>query len=207
MRSPGFNLRLAVIILVFFLGAGLLFLLIISPLFQKVVETKAQIRANEAKLLEIAAEIANYKALSANLLKVSETKTALLAMFPAREEMLSLILGLESAVQRAGLAHKLVIADFKEKRDQNPAAKDKPSATIVSGLTEVEEIPYHLEVLGNYRGLADLFLYLENLPFVTVPDKLTASADQIQPVGFESLRNTGTATAKLDGVLFIKLNE
>lgn len=207
MKQLRFNMRLVLIILAIFLGAGVLLLLVISPLFHKVIQTKEKIKANEEKLLEIAAEIANYKTLSANLLKVSETKTWLSAMFPAREEMVSLVLGLESAADRADFVHKLVITDFKEKQEQSVGAKEKPPLQIVSGLASLEEIPYQLQVSGSYRQLADLFLYLEHLPFITVPNKLTIIADQVQPVGLENLGNTGVAAARLDGLLFIRLTQ
>lgn len=205
MKQPQFNVRFILIVLAIVLGTGMLLLVVISPLLRQVTETQDSIRENEAKLLEIAAEIANYKALSANLLKVSEQKAALADMFPPREQMVSLVLGLESAASRAGLVHKLTITDYKEKQEQNVGAKDKPPVPIISGLNSLEEIPYTLQAAENYRSLIDFLIYLEHQPFVTVFDKLTLSVDQTQSEGSENLRNTGTAAAKLDGVLFIKL--
>lgn len=205
MKNFKFNTRFVLTILFVAFGTGILLLVVISPLLNKLTDTQKKIKENEGKLLEIAAEIANYKVLSANLLKVTETKVRLSTMFPPREEMVSLVLGLESAVQKAGLSSKLVIVDVKEKQERAAGAKEKPPAAIVSGLVSLEEIPYLLEVSGSYRALTDLFIFLEHLAFATVPDKLTVSADQEQITGQKDLSNTGTATAKLEGLLFIKL--
>ena len=205
MRNIKFNGRFVLTILFLAFGTGILLLAVISPLSNKLTDTQKKIKENEAKLLEIAAEIANYKTLSTNLLKVAETKARLSVMFPPREEMVSLVLGLESAVQKVGLSSKLLITDNKEKRERSSGAQEKPPAAIISGLASIEEIPYLLEVSGDYRALADLFIFLEHMTFVTVPDKLTVSVHQEQIVGRKDLSNTGTATAKLEGLLFIKL--
>lgn len=194
---------LAFLVTALVLGFGILLFFIVFPLLRKVTETQKRIAEDRGQLQALAAEIANYKSLSAQLSKVEAQKQSLATMFPAREDMVYLVAGLESAIDQTGLSSKLSLTDIKEKQEQNPAAKEKPLPPLVAGISKLEEIPYTLKVAGDYRALTDLLLRFEHLPFITVPDKLSVAADTAQAADPETFLNVGTATAKLEGVLFI----
>lgn len=203
VRTYRYQTRLILIITALICGTAVLLLLIVLPLFRKVVATQSGIAENQAKLRQIATEIQNYKTLSNDLLKVATEQKYLEQMFPVRENMVSLVEGLERAVSDANLNSKLTIVDNKEKQEQNPNSREKPAPPIIPSLSRLEEIPYILQITGNYRGMIDFFHYLEHLPFITITDKLSVTADKAQSSETGILRNAGTATAKLEGVLYI----
>ena len=74
---------------------------------------------------------------------------------------------------------------------------------MISGLRRTEEIPYQLEVAGDYRQLLDFLLYLDNLGFLTEIRKLEVVADAVQNQITGEPRQNGEGTAKLEGVFFI----
>ncbi|MDP3741456.1 MAG: hypothetical protein Q8R08_03995 [bacterium] len=196
--------KLVLIILGIVLGAGVVVGLVCLPLISKVSQTQKQIGETKVKLQVIAAEIENYQKLAFNLSKVSAVKQRLLEIFPPRENSVSLVEGLEGAAAVSGLTiSKLTITDNQTKNETSTGQVEKPLPQLVTGLGLVEEIPYTLQITGDYRGLVDFFSYLEHLPFITIPNKLTVAADQTQTDRAALLQNTGEAAAKLDGMLYI----
>ncbi len=180
----------------------------VSPLLGNLRDMKENITQSKVELNRITAEIVSYEQLSAQISQVSVHEQEILKMFPVREETANLVEGLEESIERATAAHTLTITDKKELALQpGGLPKGKPEEILLPTLKQIEEVPYNLEVLGGFRQLTDFLLYLEHQPYFTEFRRLTVTADQVQrevPGQKPELINTGTATAKFEGVYFIQ---
>lgn len=180
----------------------------IIPLLSRIVSLNEEIKNNQLDLVKITTEIKNFEKATRDLEKYKLGRGALTAMFPVREEMVSLVQGLESVINRAGLSAELKIADKKEELMAGSGGREVISTpTVVPGLEPIEEIPYLLEARGDYRSLINFFVYLESLPFVSEITKINITADSIQEEARRIIINTGTGIAKIEGVFFIRAGE
>lgn len=177
---------------------GLLVGLAVRPLLSSVEGLAAQIQKNKLESAKMSAEIAGYEAMSAELEKVSQEKALLEKAFPIREDMVSLVAGLEAALSRAGVSHQLTLIDEKEDRD---AKTDPP---LVPELSRITEIPYILEGVGSYETLLKFFVYLENSPFFSEVSGFKLTALSAQNEATKEIRNTGLGSMNLKGVFFIR---
>ena len=126
--------------------------------------------------------------------------------------MLGLVLGVEKATRDSGVTPTLTITDKKENPDpvaaRGRSASDgqvgQASSRLIPGLKKVEEIPYTVEVSGNYRQTLDFLTYFENSPFMSELTKLSITADSVQNETTKVLKNTGIATSKVEAVFFIR---
>ncbi len=204
-KSGQYQIILSVAIVV--LIALVLILLAIVPLISNLKQTHAKITKNQIELYRIKSDIKGFEQLSQQITQVEAHEQDVARLFPVREEMASLVQGLENSVAKANTTHKLSITDAKESNAQsNSQAKGKTEAAVVPGLKQIEEIPYTLAISGEYRRVVDFLLAIEHQPFFTEFQKFTITADQTQRGSGQEfeLFNLGTASAKLEGVFFIQ---
>lgn len=182
-----------------------LVLLVVLPLLKNLQETNAAIVRNEQEIARIETEILSYETLSVKFVQASGEREALARMFPVREEMVGLVEGLETALGGAGLFSSLLIYDKDSGQNSGAGGAKVLPKSVVPGLRRIAEVPYVLQLAANnYRQFVDFLLYLENLPVFNEISKLSLVADSLQGEGGSTLRNTGTATGKLEAVFFIQ---
>lgn len=181
--------------------AGALLVFVISPYLRKIGASQAAIRSAVAELSALEQKIAGYKTAIAELAKIETNKEEIVGLFPKRENMVSLVSGIESAVARAGAFSELKIIDKKE--DPLAADVDRAARPVASSLKGVEEVPYKLTLSGNYRSFTDFLLYFEHQPFISELKKIGITAITVQDETSKVLRNTGLATGIFEGVFFI----
>ena len=196
------NSRISVTIFAIALICAAMLYFLIVPEAATVGKIAADVGASRQGAADISAEVKSYEDSYAALDSVSGGKETFENMFPTRENMVNLIQGLEDAAARSGVTETLTLSD----RLETPANKgaDKPKPSLARGLVKIEEIPYTMEVSGTYRQILDFFLSLENQPFISEVGKFTAAADSISDKETETVRNTGTAAAKIEGSIFIR---
>ncbi len=180
---------------------GVLVLLAILPQLRQIRKTTIEIAGNKQELSRLAQELQGYKTLAVELQGVEAEKVKLTEMFPKREAMVGLVEGLETAAANSGVEHKLTITD----RQENPeTTKLISSPSVVLGLRQIEEVPFVLELTGNYRQILDFLIYFENLNFMSEFLSFAVTAESEQNEFTESLVNTGKAAAKIEGRFFIR---
>ncbi|MDP3993831.1 MAG: hypothetical protein Q8P75_02515 [bacterium] len=191
------------------LVAGAMIFFVMIPLARQLVENQREIVQKKQELADIGEEIINYQTGIAELSKVKAEKESVNLIFPVREKMAFLVEALEGAVSAAGMSPELKISDKKEgraasvsKSSAESKGKDK-DASIVKGLNNIEEIPYTLELSGNYRQMTDFFNYFANLPYLSEVTQLSVKTDSAQNDITKALVNLGTAAIQLKGVFFI----
>ncbi len=184
-------------------GLVLLVIFVVSPLLLDLGAANLAIRQGRQELSNLQAEINSYRELSLGFARSAPEREVLQKMFPLREEMVGLVEGLETAVEGAGASSKLTIIDRQEQEQEGLGRGAATPEIVISGLRRTEEIPYQLEVAGDYRQLLDFLLYLDNLGFLTEIRKLEVVADAVQNQITGEPRQNGEGTAKLEGVFFI----
>jgi len=75
---------------------------------------------------------------------------------------------------------------------------------VVEGLAAITEIPFKITLKGDYRALVDFFLGFEHMTFVSAVSKIAVTADTEQNELTETLINTGSGTAVVEGTFFIR---
>ena len=191
------------------LVAAVMIFFVMIPLDRHLVESQQEIVQKKQELADIGEEIINYQTAIAELSKVKAEKESVDLIFPIREKMVFLVEALEGAVSAAGMLPELKISDKKEeqavsvsKSSAKSKGKDK-DASIVNGLKEIEEIPYTLELSGNYRQMTDFFNYFANLPYLSEVTRLSVKTDSAQNDITKDLVNLGAAAIQLQGIFFI----
>lgn len=177
---------------------------VIMPLLDQVKGTQSRLESSKQKLAGLNLQIESYKVLSEELVRIANDREEVEKIFPIREDMAYLVEGVEKSASLATAAiQNLKITD---KLEDLFARQGTPSAAppLIAGLKKIEEVPYSLELSGDWRRLEDFTLYSENLPYITQFSKLTVTADQEANEATRIITNTGLGTAKFEGVLFIR---
>lgn len=199
-KKPNIVLTLLIIIAA---AAGALFFGVM-PLLQKIGNLQADIHRSELQLAHIEEQIQSYQTAIVELRKIETNKEEILGLFPPREEMTSLVVGLEGASSRAGGVSTLTIVDRKEASLPQGAKSDaKPVPSLIAGLQEIEEIPYSLKLAGDYQTMIDFLFYLEHRQYITQIKRISITTDSLQDTLTQTVRNTGLANAELEGAFFI----
>lgn len=190
--QPKQTSRLSVdIIIILFLSIGL-WVFAISPLAKHDQKLNKEMLKSRILLENINREIAEHQKLAEDLARVEGGRQKIADMFPVREEMVSLVEGLEFAARNSGSEAELELTDTK--------LEEK----ILAGqLNQIDQIPFTVKLEGDYRQFTDYITYLENLPFVVHINGFSLTAESVQ-VTETTLQNTGKGDAELKGVLFIK---
>lgn len=191
----------AVLIIVLCLGFAFL---AVSPLAARGKKLNEQIIKDRRLLENVILEIAEHQKLAEDLAKVESGRKQIANMFPAREEMVALVQGLELAAQRSGLTSGLILTDLEEK--DSVQGKEPPAVDVPAGLTQIEQVPFRVSLEGDYRQFTDYLIYLEHLLFVAEIDEISISAESSQESEEGPLQNTGKGTAEVKGFLYIKNN-
>ena len=179
----------------------LLAIFVVRPQLRKITDLRTRITESQNKAAALQVRIADYRLAAKELQKVSGQKAALAALYPAREQMESLVLGLEQAAASSGVLTSLKITDALEAAAKGESVSEaKPP--VVAGLSGLTEVPFTLDLSGTYRQLTDFFMYFDNSPYLTRITSLSVAADQDQGETAEILRNTGIATPPLLRLVF-----
>ena len=115
--------------------------------------------------------------------------------------MAILVETLENATARSGVGHILLITDDIEENSKTTKPVERAPLFNLGG---VGEVPFTLEVSGNYRQLVDFLTYLENSPYILEVTRISANANSVQISDSNDLLNTGTAGVKIEGLFFIE---
>ena len=190
----------AVLIVVLCLGFTFL---AVSPLAARGKKLNEQILKDRRLLENITLEIVEHQKLAEDLARVESGRKQIANMFPAREEAVALVQGLELAAQRSGLTSGLILTDLEENSVQG---QEPPAAAVPDGLKQIEQVPFRVSLEGDYRQFTDYLIYLEHLPFVLETDEFSISAQSSQESEGGPLQNTGKGTAEIKGFLYIKSN-
>jgi Tfp pilus assembly protein PilO len=184
-------------------GAVLVVTFFILPMLRNFQSTDEAIKQNQSDFQQIQADIESLKNLSIQLKQLGSDQQSLNEMFPKREEIVGLVEGVESAIDKSGPTAVLSIVDSAEAGPGSKASQEKlPS--VVPGLKNVEEVHYFLKLGGTYRQLIDFFVNLENLSFMSEISSLSMTADKEQAGPNQLLGNVGTVTSNIEGVFLIK---
>lgn len=186
--------------------------LVLLPFLEKIGSTVKKTKENEESAAKLVAQISEFRQLSQEFAKIQDEMRDLTAVFPRREEMVSLVKGLESATARAGSVHELALKDSAEEQEMQggksaggAGGNADANPMVVAALAGAEQVPYSLHLTGeNYRKFLDFLIYLENLPFYTEVKQLTVTADSAQDGETQILHNIGSGEMVLEGVLFLK---
>lgn len=205
MRGSSSNHIKMILILVIGIVAGLV-IFGIRPLISKISDTNAQIQKNKQELARIVYEIESYRGLLGELSWAFFEREALKQMFPVRERMVGLVENLEGAALQAGMSPKLSFLDVKESLEANRGGRSLTPKIMFADLRQIEEVPYTMELSGNYRQYVDFLSNFENLPFLSKITKLTLTADSLQNEKTKELENLGTGKGTVEGLLFIKVS-
>src|SRR3989338_764539 len=185
----------------------LLVVLLVSPLLSDIAGTNQNIRAVYKELAEIRAEAESFQNLKAGFEKYGKEQETFEAMFPVREEMVSLVVNLENSLNLSGAEGTLDLFDSAEEalKDRNRSGSQPATAgAAIAGLSGIEEIPFEFELGGSYREIVDFLLYTENSLSVTNFQKLSITANSEQIGNVVGLLNTGTGSGTFEGTFFIK---
>src|SRR3989338_3722507 len=196
--------RIALTIGAIIVASALLVFFGLLPQTDAVSSIKSEIDQKQQRIAQVRWEIQSYQEVQANLKKLTGSDT-MPEIFSKRENVLTLIEGLEGAVARSAGSHTLVLTDHEEQAAVSASSKPPARQAVIKELTGAEEIPYQLDYFGSYRQTVNFLLYLENLPFITRVGKLSLAAESVQssePGG--DTRNTGNAFTQVDGLLFIQ---
>jgi len=205
IAHPSFNqAKIGLTIAAIIACASVLVGLVLLPQISAVTRIKAEITKNRKQTVETRSEVQSYKDAQSNLRKLTGSDD-MPEIFPARQDILHLVEGLERAVARTGGSHTLLMTDFDEQDAAAPNAKPVARPVVVKELNGLEEIPYQLEYFGDYRQTLNFLLYLENLPDVTFVKKLTLAAESVAVEGTAGdILNTGRGFTQIQGLLFIR---
>lgn len=177
----------------------------VFPQIRKIGSLAAGIESNKSTIALLEREVENYQRASSDLERVAEVRAAFENMFPVREQMVSLVRGMENSSLRSGLAMELILSDQKEESLSLPkGAPVKAVPPLVNNLSQLEEVPYSLKTAGSFLELLEFIYYLENQPFITELSKLSVTAEIEQEERTERIFNTGVGLGQIDGVFFIK---
>ena len=191
-----------VIILLAFAFLGIIFF-IIMPQLRKIEAMQKEIVINKQQFAILSEEVNSYELSVAGMEKILRNRDYAGEVFPTRETMVSLVEGLEDSADKTGVTHDLTITDLGEKPSPPVAGKEK-NQPVVTGLAQVQEVPFTLVFSGSYRQILDFLSYLENLPYYTEMKSFSVTADQIAGSAQGSVINTGQGSAKLEGVFLIR---
>ncbi|HLG93374.1 MAG TPA: hypothetical protein VI546_00895 [candidate division Zixibacteria bacterium] len=188
-------------------AAILLIVFLVIPLLRDIAGTNQNIRAVYEELAEIRAESQSFQNLKTSFEQYAKERQTLAAMFPAREEMVSLVVNLENSMSGAATEGTLDLFDSTEEalRVGNRAGSQAtPAEPAIAGLSGIEEVPFELQIGGSYRQILDFLFYIENSLAVTNFQKLSITADTEQVGSEGGLLNTGAGSGTLGGIFFIK---
>ena len=118
--------------------AILLTVFLVIPLLQDIAGTNQNIRAVYGELAEIRAEARSFQNLKASFEQYGKERQTLAAMFPAREEMVSLVVNLENSMSRSGTEGALDLFDSTEEalRGGNRGrSQATPTAPVITPLS------------------------------------------------------------------------
>lgn len=204
MIFSSLKIRTGLMIIGFFGGAAVILVLVILPFLAKIQEAQAQIATSLHALKKLEAEIQSARKLSQELEQVKDLEKRLSEIFPAREEMKSAVEKLEEAASEAEVSHELKIIDYFEETFQKQGKGSAlPPVPVFSGLSQLEEVPYSLEISSDYPELLTFFWNLNQKPSVTEVKQIKITADT-EDAGEGKLRNTGSGVAKIEGIFFIR---
>lgn len=202
---PSGYLKILITSLVIALAAGILIFSAALPLVRKIRVTQQEIQKTKDRYAEISGKIEKLREIENRLAAIDSEIPDVKNLFLVREEAVSLVESMETAVSQAGLSGKLSIVDQEE--DARSSSLKQP--LLVKNLIALEEVPYVLRFGGSYRQVVDLLQYLENLPYFTIISALSASAQlntsQTGKTGGEV--RTGNVSGEINGVLFLRTNE
>ncbi len=191
---------LIIILAIAVITCALIFFAVL-PQIRAVNETKKEIDLNKRQIASIQNKIKSYQEVH-NTFKQITGSDEVPQIFPKREEMVTLIEGLEKSVTLSGGSHSLSITDNDS---QKPGAGKKAEQEgIVKGLSKVREVPYTIQYYGDFRQTVNLLSYLENLPFVTYFTRVSLATESQKAETALNTTNTGYAFTQIDGLLFVK---
>ena len=183
----------------------LLIFIAILPMLSQIKATVAGISANREAIAAMQRELAGYQLSHDELAKIREDNI-LPQIFPTAENMVNLVAGLEGAVINSKGSHVLAIMDKREQQNALTASTGggaKPAGPVVRGLSGIEEVPYEMNYVGNFRQSENLLLYFENLSFPNHIRSISIAAETRQ-TDEKVLRNTGIATVKIEALFFVQ---
>jgi Tfp pilus assembly protein PilO len=178
----------------------------VFPLLDKVRGIQDKISENDQQLVDLAKLINGYKSVSIKFSKVEDYMAEVSAVFPLREDSAAIVESIENAVLKSGVTADLVIVDHSEDAPGNTAGSNTTSekTAVVNRLAGLDEVPYNLHFSGNYSQIANLFQYLENMPFFTQLSELSVSAETFLPQNAKMGTHSGIGMGDIQGVLFVK---
>lgn len=184
---------------VILIGLSLFIFLGVMPLLTRVDFLYSEIRHNYQQIADFSAKISAVKQATIKLGQIGNDAVAIAEIFPLREDSVVLVESLESAFVRAGLVANLTIIDSKE-----AIIPPKPLPPVVKNVNGLEEVPYILDLYGDYRKMVNFFLYMENLGIFTEVSNFTLNAETKSSDNGKVVIKTGFGSGELRGVLFIR---
>lgn len=172
----------------------------LKPLLTKFGSVAENIRKNNSEIADLSSRIEILKQAEAKFSQVESKASDVTGLFPAREDSVTLVESLENAYKRAGLVANLSITDTEE---LDPTLSSLRPVKLIKGSIGLDEVPYTLNLTGDYRQLTNLFLYFENSPFLTEIRNLSLAGESVQAESGKTL-TTGIVNAQIEGILFVK---
>lgn len=183
-----------------------LVLFVVVPVLGKIGELRVELDTSEEAIAKAIMEVENYQAAVKEFKRIAGGSDQITQMFPLRDEMIFLVREIEEAVSVAGASSELKLTDKVEepKPVRTAGSAEEVIPPLVSGLVNIEEVPYKLTLNSSYRDLVDFLLKFEHLPYISEITKISITADTEQSEVTKTLINTGSGTSKLEGVFFIR---
>lgn len=189
---------------VIIVGSILVIVFGIFPMVKSLNAINHRIAGAQMELAQISTELEGYQKANAELKKSLVLKERVTAVFPKREQMVSLVESMETALGNSNLDSVLRIIDEKELNLAIEAGQIKPRPILVPGLDALQEVPYELEITGDFAQFVSFFHYFENQPMFSAYSSLVFTAESDQDEKNKKLFNTGQGRGYLEGVLFIR---
>lgn len=190
-----------------FTGLAIIFVVLlvgVFPFVAKVRDLNVEAMEKKTELLNLEAQIQAYQLAQADLNKAGNRQQIIDAIVE-RENLAAAIELLERATQETKIDHVLSIQDYTAAAGSGRSSNPPPQ--VIDGKKAIDEVPYSLNMEGNYLSLVSFLRLLEHLPHFTEVTKINLYAETTSASREQTPVHSGQILGTIDGIFFVKKHE
>ena len=174
----------------------ILFMVLIRPNLNRIQELYATATTRQTELATLVAQITAYKNSQADLNAIQDKNTVIESIV-RREDLQVAIEEIEAAAAKSGTQEGLTINEL------TPDSSGQYTP-VIDGKAKIEEVPYVINISGDFGSLLKFLQYLEHLPHFTEVSQIAFKAATTDTSKGALAGHSGNIMGTIQAVFFIQ---